>query len=65
MDETLSLGAAWSANMPWSPLRIMRRWYLERRTAAALMSLDDAQLKDIGVYRGELPGVVRERLGLR
>jgi uncharacterized protein YjiS (DUF1127 family) len=65
MHDVLSLGAAWSASMPWSPLRILRRWYLERQTAMALMSLEDALLKDIGIYRGEIPGIVRERHRLR
>jgi len=61
MYDALSLGAAWSASMPWSPLRILRRWYLERQTEAALMSLGDAALKDIGVYRGGIPSIVRDQ----
>jgi len=59
MDDTLKLGATWWAGMPWTPLRSLRRWYRERRTEAALMGLDDAMLKDIGLYRGEIPGAVR------
>jgi uncharacterized protein YjiS (DUF1127 family) len=62
MDETMRL-AAWSARAPWSPLRSLRHWYRERQATAALMSLDDAQLKDIGIYRGEIPWLVRKRLG--
>jgi uncharacterized protein YjiS (DUF1127 family) len=55
MDETMRLAAVWPARTSWSPLRSLRHWYRERRTTAALMSLDDAQLKDIGIYRGEIP----------
>jgi hypothetical protein len=59
MQDVLSFGAAWSANMPWGPLRIMHCWYLEQQMAAALMSLEDALRRDIGGYRGEVPGNVR------
>ncbi|MBD0275078.1 MAG: DUF1127 domain-containing protein [Acetobacteraceae bacterium] len=37
------------------------RWRRQRRMAAALESLDDATLKDIGVPRGEIPSIVRAR----
>ena len=60
MDEALRLAATWS---PWSPLRSLQDWFRERQTVAALMALDDALLKDIGIYRGEIPWLVRERLG--
>ena len=45
----------------WSPLDALRRWYRARRMIAALSSLDDSLLKDIGVYRGEIPRLARER----
>ena len=62
MDETMRLAGTWSMRVPWSPLRSLRHWYRERRTTAALMSLDDAQLKDIGIYRGEISWLVRKQL---
>jgi len=62
MDETMRLAATWSVRAPWSPLRSLRHWYRERQTTAALMSLDDAQLKDMGIYRGEISWLVRKQL---
>ena len=62
MDETMRLAATWSVRVPWSLLRSLCHWYRERQTTAALMSLDDAQLKDIGIYRGEIPWLVRKQL---
>ena len=62
MDETMSLAGTWSVRVPWSPLRGLRLWCRERRTTAALMSLDDAQLKDMGIYRGEISWLVRKQL---
>ncbi|MCW8085025.1 DUF1127 domain-containing protein [Sabulicella glaciei] len=49
----------------WTPAlalfgAIQRRWR-ERRMAAALEALDDATLKDIGLFRGDIPSKVRER----
>jgi uncharacterized protein YjiS (DUF1127 family) len=37
---------------------LQRRWR-QRRMAAALHALDDATLKDIGLYRGEIPSIAR------
>jgi uncharacterized protein YjiS (DUF1127 family) len=33
----------------------VRRWWLERRTREVLEALDDAALKDIGLYRCAIP----------
>jgi uncharacterized protein YjiS (DUF1127 family) len=63
MDATRRLAGIWSARVPWSPLRSLRHWYRERWTTAALMSLGDAQLKDIGIYRGGISWLVRKQLG--
>jgi uncharacterized protein YjiS (DUF1127 family) len=45
------------------PLRVpfagLRRWWRERRMADELYALDDMLLKDIGVYRGEIPSIIR------
>lgn len=62
MDETMRLAAAWSARTRWRPLCSLRHWYRERQTTAALMSLDDAQLKDMGIYRCEISWLVRKQL---
>jgi uncharacterized protein YjiS (DUF1127 family) len=35
--------------------RALRRWWLERRTIAALEALDDVMLKDIGLCRCAIP----------
>ena len=44
-----------------SPFVLLRRWWRERRTVNELCALDDATLKDIGLYRGEIPSVARAR----
>ncbi len=44
-----------------APFAGLRRWWRERRMAAALHALDDATLKDIGLYRGEIPSIARAR----
>ena len=47
-----------------SSLRLMTReihgWMRERRMVIALEELDDATLKDIGVYRGEIQSIARQ-----
>ena len=53
-----SLAHTWDAT-PFSPLRGMRRWYRKRRMANALAALDDAALKDIGIYRCAIPWIAR------
>ena len=37
------------------------RYWRDRRMVAALRALDDATLKDIGVFRCDIPSKVRER----
>jgi len=41
------------------PLSALRRWWRERRTAAALHGLDDAGLKDLGIDRCQNPSTAR------
>jgi uncharacterized protein YjiS (DUF1127 family) len=38
------------------------RWQQRRRTLSQLEALDDRMLKDIGLYRGQLPGEVERRI---
>jgi uncharacterized protein YjiS (DUF1127 family) len=40
-------------------VRAFQRWWLECRTRAALAALDDAALKDIGLYRCAIPWAAR------
>ena len=42
-------------------LGALRRWWGERRTAAALQGLDDAGLKDLGIHRCQIPSIARGR----
>jgi len=42
-----------------APFAGLRRWWRERRMADELYALDDMLLKDIGVYRGEIPSIIR------
>ncbi len=55
MDDTANP----ARGTPWAPFQAMRRWCRERRMVAALSALDDATLKDIGIYRGEIPSIAR------
>ncbi len=38
-------------------LGLLRRWWRERRTAAALHGLDDAGLKDLGLGRSQIASI--------
>jgi uncharacterized protein YjiS (DUF1127 family) len=49
------------AAAPHNLLRNLRCWYRERRMSNALGALDDASLKDIGIYRCEIPWIARTR----
>lgn len=59
MERTLGDTPTSMPSLPQAPFAALRRWWRERRMAAALHELDDAKLKDIGLYRGEIPSVVR------
>jgi uncharacterized protein YjiS (DUF1127 family) len=37
-----------------------RRWRRQRRAERSLSALDDATLKDIGIYRCQIAGLVRK-----
>ena len=50
--------AEWTTGEPNALLQGLRRRWRERRAAAALQELDDAALKDIGVHRCEVPGII-------
>jgi uncharacterized protein YjiS (DUF1127 family) len=41
-------------------MREFHGWMRERRMVIALEKLDDAMLKDIGVYRGEIQSIARQ-----
>jgi uncharacterized protein YjiS (DUF1127 family) len=45
----------------WRPFRALRRWWRARRMAMALGALDNATLKDIGVYRCEIRRIARDQ----
>jgi uncharacterized protein YjiS (DUF1127 family) len=47
------------ARQPVKWLLAFRRWRLERRTERALAALNDSTLKDMGIYRCQIPGIAR------
>lgn len=49
----------------WPTLRRLATWYRARSMQMALLALDDATLKDIGVYRCDIPHLVQSRFGRR
>lgn len=61
MHDTLTYAAARMAGTLNASFQRLQRWYRERRMISALQSLSDTDLKDIGVYRCEIPVVARER----
>ena len=61
MHGTTIQTATWATGGAHILLRAVRRRWRERRMAAALHALNDATLKDIGVYRGEIPSIARAR----
>ena len=48
------------AEGPHGLLSALRRWWRERRTAAALHGLDDAGLKDLGIHRCQISSIARQ-----
>jgi uncharacterized protein YjiS (DUF1127 family) len=61
MHETLEHWADWAEARSARLARRFRRWRLRRATTAVLGALDGGALKDIGVPRGEIPGLARRR----
>ena len=61
MQSTSTWSAEWTTNEPNALFRMLRRRWRERLAAAALLALDDATLKDIGVHRCEIPAIARAR----
>jgi uncharacterized protein YjiS (DUF1127 family) len=61
MQGIIGEWAAWAAAGPQAMVREFRGWYNERAMIAALGALPDEMLKDIGLYRGEIPGAARRR----
>jgi uncharacterized protein YjiS (DUF1127 family) len=51
--------ATWATGGVEDLFRTLGRRRHERRTAAGLRALDDATLKDLGLYRGEIPSIAR------
>jgi uncharacterized protein YjiS (DUF1127 family) len=61
MHTIISSGRAFQFELPWAPLRAIRRWCREQRTAAILSRLDDRMLKDIGIDRSTIPYEARRQ----
>ena len=61
MENVIAFGTTAAPSPAQAPFAALRRWWRERRMAAALHALDDATLKDIGLYRCEIPSVARAR----
>jgi uncharacterized protein YjiS (DUF1127 family) len=52
-----------AAGGPQGLFAAFRRWRRERAMASALLALDDATLKDLGIYRCEIPTIARTQCG--
>ncbi len=59
MHDTAIHAAAWIVSTLRASFYSLRRQYYESRMISALQSLSDMQLKDIGVYRCEIPHIAR------
>jgi uncharacterized protein YjiS (DUF1127 family) len=53
--------AMWAVSATRYQFQAIRLRWKERRMASTLSALDDATLKDLGLYRGETPSVARAR----
>jgi uncharacterized protein YjiS (DUF1127 family) len=53
--------ADWAASRPRILAQGFGQWRNERAMISALGALDDGALKDIGLSRGEIPGLARQR----
>ena len=61
MDSTMGSWTGWAAVRLQLLAREVGRWRRERAMVSALGALDDGTLKDIGVYRCEIPSLARQR----
>ena len=61
MDATVTARRACISGNAWRPLKVLHRWWRARRMVLALSALDDATLKDIGVYRCEIPRLAHDQ----
>ena len=52
----------WLENILESRARACIAFYQQRRALAALQSFGDRELKDIGIYRGQIESAVKGRL---
>jgi len=60
MDDAIACPAiAARPSQSRAPFAALRGWWRARRMERELHELDDATLKDIGLYRGEIPSVAR------
>ena len=59
-SQAVGAVAAWLHRAAARHVDRMHRHWVRARTVAALASLDDASLKDIGVRRGDIEGFVSD-----
>lgn len=59
MERVINQPAISRVGAPRNLLMGLRRWYRELRMSNALEALDDAALKDIGIYRCAIPWIAR------
>jgi len=61
MDSTMGSWVGWAVVRLRLLVREIGRRRRERAMVSALGALDDGMLKDIGVYRCEIPSLARQR----
>jgi uncharacterized protein YjiS (DUF1127 family) len=59
-DYLLQTALATLSTRTGSAVRAISQWLRERRMRIALQQLDDTILKDIGVYRCEIPWIAQQ-----